>query len=149
MIFLINIYFILFYYFFCSNECGPVERRQGINHAKIYAVLRALKSIPHGLFSKVSLNSDDMVMSRYVAIFLRNMSENSFRSTHTGKLNKDLETNMEVSTLLRTRQDLTFRFQYTPNDISFPPAKHANKMAMNAANDAQRNRLRHGACEEL
>lgn len=65
------------------------------------------------------------------------MSENSFRSTYTGKLNKDLETNMDVNKLLISRQDLTFRVQYTPSDIQFPPAKHANKMAMNAANDAQ------------
>lgn len=100
--------------------------------------MRALKSIPHDLFSKVALNTNDLTMVKYVACSLRNMSENSFRSTYSGKLNKDLETNMQVNTLLRTRQDLTFRVQFTPSDICFPPAKYAWKMATNAANDAQR-----------
>lgn len=140
-------YSILNIIFFCSNESGPVERRQAILHAKIYGPLRALQSIPHGLFTKVSLNTDDIMVTKFIARHLKNMSENSFRSTYTGKLNKDLETNMEVNKLLRTRQDLTFRVQYTPNDITFPPAVYANKMAMNAANDAQNNRLRHHKCE--
>lgn len=105
----------------------------------MFGFLRALKSIQSGLFSKVSLNVDDRGVGRFVTCSLPIMSENAFRSSFSGKLNKDLETNMEINTLLRTRQDLQIRIQYTPNDINFPPPYHANKMAKNAANDAQRN----------
>lgn len=97
-----------------------------------------LKSIPKNLFDKVCLGMDDMTLLNFVAYHLRLMSENAFRSTYTGKLNKDLETNMEINTLLRTRQDLTFRLQYVPNDVGFPDAYQANKNAIRAADQAER-----------
>lgn len=124
--------------FFDRNESGPVDRRQALHHTKSFGFLRALKSIPQGSFSKVAFNVDDLGLGRIVTNSLPIISENAFRSAYTGKLFKDLETHMEINTILRTRQDLTIRIQYTPNDIGFPPSYHAMKMAMNAANDAQR-----------
>lgn len=58
------------------------------------------------------------------------MSENSFRSTYTGKLNKDLETSMELNSVLRTRQDLTLRIKYCPNDINVEEIYQAGKLAL-------------------
>lgn len=124
--------------FFDRNESGPVDRRQGLHHTKMFGFLRALKSIPQGAYSKVAFNVDDMGLGRFVTNSLPIMSENAFRSAFSGKLNKDLETNMEINTILRTRKDLTIRIQYTPSDIHFPPSHHARGMARDAANDAQR-----------
>lgn len=64
------------------------------------------------------------------------MSENSFRSLNTGKLNKDLETSMELNKLLRTRQDLTMRLRYVPNDIDVHGMYRATRLAKTAAHEA-------------
>lgn len=64
------------------------------------------------------------------------MSENSFRSVHTGKLNKDLETSMQINKELRLRQDLTLRLKYVPNDIGVDGMYHAVKSATRAAEQA-------------
>lgn len=64
------------------------------------------------------------------------MSENSFRSINTGKLNKDLESSMELNKLLRTRQDLTLRMRYVPNDIGVDGMYHATRLAKTASSEA-------------
>lgn len=64
------------------------------------------------------------------------MSENSFRSLVTGKLNKDLETSMEINRLIRQRQDLTLRLKYVPSDIGVDGIYHANRMAIAASEEA-------------
>lgn len=64
------------------------------------------------------------------------MSENSFRSVHTGKLNKDLETSMEVNKELRLRQDLIIRMKFVPNDIGVDGMYKAKKLATEAAGQA-------------
>lgn len=64
------------------------------------------------------------------------MSENSFRSVYSGKLNKDLETSMEINKVLRTRQDLTLRLKYVPNDLGVNGMYYATKLAIKAAEEA-------------
>lgn len=64
------------------------------------------------------------------------MSENSFRSVHTGKLNKDLETSMEINKVLRERQDLTIKLKFVPNDIGVDGMYKASKLAIKAAQEA-------------
>lgn len=77
---------------------------------------------------------------------LRTMSENSFRSVNTGKLNIDLDTSMELNKLLRTRGlSLKLRLKYVPNDINVSGMYYASRLANQAALEAteQFNRQRH------
>lgn len=67
---------------------------------------------------------------------LRMMSENSFRSVFTGKLNIDLETSMELNKLLRTRQDLQIRMKYVPGDIYVQGMYYATRLAKEASYEA-------------
>lgn len=128
--------FQLFFSFPNRNLQGPVTRRQRMNHAKLYAFLKGMEQIPKGLFKKVCICVDEIPMITFVDRSLRNMSENSFRSVHTGKLNKDLETSMEINKALRLRQDLTIRLKYVPNDIGVNGMYRVSKMSISAAEQA-------------
>lgn len=122
---------------------GPVEGRLGVSYAKLYGFLQVLRTLPKDLFKKVCIGLDDLKLTGFLSINLHSMSENAFHSTYTGRLNKDLETNMEINTLLRTRTDLTFRLQFVPNSYGIPYIRHARKMATEAAraaNDAEKRR---------
>lgn len=66
-----------------------------------------------------------------------NLSENSFRSVRTGKLNKDLQTCMALNKVLRSRKDLTIRVKFCPLDIRVTEMFLADKYALRAAKDAQ------------
>lgn len=79
------------------NLCGDVERRQAVNHAKIYGLMKSLQHIPQNLFEKACLCVDETRMLTFIKKSLRSMSENSFRSLNTGKLNKDLETVIQLN----------------------------------------------------
>lgn len=118
------------------NISGPVERRQAVNHAKIYAYVKALQQVPQGLFQNVCFCVDSISMLTFVNRSLRSMSENSFRSLNTGKLNKDLESSMELNRLLRTRPDLVMRMRYVPNDIGVDGMYHATRLARRASDEA-------------
>lgn len=103
--------------------------------------MKALKLVPEGLFKKLTICVDEIPLITFIDKSLRNMSENSFRSIHTGKLNKDLETSMEINKLIRMRQDLTLRLKYVPNDIGVDGMYKATKFSIKAAEDAtQRDR---------
>lgn len=69
------------------------------------------------------------------------MSENAFRSVYTGKLNSDLETNMALNTVLRTRTDLKFRVKYVPLKIGFADMIFARQLATKASKDAEHQRM--------
>lgn len=130
---------IKIYLFFSSstrNVHGGIERRQRANHAKLYAFLKAMHRIPENLFKKVCICVDEIPFLTFIDRSLRSMSENSFRSVHTGKLNKDLETSMQINKVIRTRQDLTLRLKYVPNDIGVNGMYHATKLAIKAAEEA-------------
>lgn len=107
--------------------------------------MKALEQIPQNLFKNVCLCVDETRMLTFVNRSLRSMSENSFRSLNTGKLNKDLETSMLLNKLLRTREDLTLRMKYVPNDIGVDGMYQATKLAKKAAEEAtqQFNRERY------
>lgn len=122
----------------CSNLHGSVERRQAINHAKLYAFLRGIQQIPEGLIQKLCICVDELPFITFIDKSLRNMSANSFRSIHTGKLNKDLETSMQINKILRTRHDVTLRLKYVPNDIGVDGMYQATKMATKAGQEATR-----------
>lgn len=92
--------------------------------------------IPEGLFKKVCICVDEIPFLTFIDRSLRSMSENSFRSVYSGKLNKDLETSMQINKVIRTRQDLTLRLKYTPNDIGVDGMYHATKLAIKAADEA-------------
>lgn len=112
-----------------------------MNHAKLYAFMKALQIIPKDLIKKLSICVDEIPLITFVDKSLRNMSDNSFRSIHTGKLNKDLETSMEINKLIRLRQDLTLRLKYVPNDIGVDGMYKATKFAIKAAEEStQRDR---------
>lgn len=131
--------------FFCDlrrNLSGPVERRQAANHAKIYALFKALQQVPQNLFRNVCFCVDETRMLTFVNRSLRSMSENSFRSVYTGKLNKDLESSMELNRMLRTRQDLTIRLRYVPNDIGVDGIYQATRLARQASNEATKQFFR-------
>lgn len=98
--------------------------------------MKALQLIPQNLFKNVCLCVDETRMLTFINRSLRSMSENSFRSLNTGKLNKDLETVMQVNQLLRTRQDLKLRMKYVPNDIGVDGMYHATKIAKKASEEA-------------
>lgn len=112
-------------------------RRQAINHAKIYALVKALEQIPQNLIQNVCLCLDETGALTFVSKHLRMMSENSFRSVYSGKLNLDLETSMELNRLLRTRQDiLKLRMKYIPSDINVSGMYFATRLAKQASYDA-------------
>lgn len=113
-----------------------MERRQASNHAKIYAFVRALQQVPQNLFKNACFCLDETRMLTFVNRSLRLMSENSFRSVNTGKLNKDLESSMELNRLLRTRQDLNMRLRYVPNDIGVNGMYNATRLARRASDEA-------------
>lgn len=89
-----------------------------------------MKAIPENLFEKVCICVDDIGLVSFVVFSLKKISENSFRSTYSGKLNKDLETSMELNKVLRTRQDLQIRLKYVPNDIGVHGMYRAGKLAV-------------------
>ncbi|XP_031628439.1 ribonuclease H1-like [Contarinia nasturtii] len=115
------------------NLQGSVERRQSLKHAKLYAFLKAMEQIPKDSFKKLSIQMDELPLIRFIDQSLRSMSENSFRSVHTGKLNKDVQTSMEINKILRSRQDLTLQLMICPNDIGVDGMYRAVKMAEQAA----------------
>lgn len=102
----------------------------------MYAFLKGMQQIPQGLFTKLCICIDELGLMRMIDSSLRNMSENAFRSIHTGKLNKDLETSMQINKELRMRQDLTLRLKYVPNDIGVEGMHIARKMSIKSAYDA-------------
>lgn len=116
-----------------------------MNHAKIYSIAKALQQMPRDLIKNVCICVDETRILTFVNKSIRTMSENSFRSLTTGKLNKDLETSMELNRLLRTRQDLKLRMKYVPNDIGVDGMYCASKLARKASDEATReyNRQRH------
>lgn len=122
--------------FFSRNLQGSVERRQGINHARFYAFLKGLQQIPENLFTKLCIMVDDPRFITFIDKGLRRMSENSFRSVTSGKLNEDLQTSMEVNQILRLRQDLKFQLIYCPSDVSSEGMSYAKKLARDAADKA-------------
>lgn len=121
-----------------SNISGPVDGRQDSNHSKLYAVLQCLKSIPNNLVNKVCICVDEIWVTTFLAETLPEISENSFRSVYTGKLANDLETNMAINTLIRSRTDLKLRAKYVPIKIGFADMNFARNMAINAAKEAER-----------
>lgn len=98
--------------------------------------MKTLQIVPKGLFEKLCICVDDKTLLTFIDKGLRSMSENSFRSVNTGKLNKDLETSMETNKLLRLRQDLVLRLKYVPNDIGVDPMYRATKLSIKAAEEA-------------
>lgn len=122
---------------------APVERRQELNHSKLYALTKVFQQIPENLFDKLCICVDEIPLITFVDKSLRNMSENSFRSVYSGKLNKDLETSMELNRLIRTRQDLTLRMKYVPNDIGSSGMYYATKQAIKAAEEATQQYKEH------
>lgn len=76
---------------------------------------------------------NEQTLTKYVAISLKNMSENAFRSIRTGRLNKDLETCMELNKIIRSRQDLTIRMKFVPPDIGVNEVFFAEILAQRAA----------------
>lgn len=95
-----------------------------------------MHQIPEGLFKKVCFCIDEIPFLTFIDRALRSMSENSFRSVYSGKLNKDLQTSMEINKIIRTRQDLTLRLKYTPNDVGVNGIHYATKLAIKAADEA-------------
>lgn len=85
---------------------------------------------------------DEIPLITFIDRSLRNMSENSFRSVHTGRLNKDLETSMEINKALRLRQDLVLRLKYVPNDIGVDGMYKVSKMAIKASDEVNQQYLR-------
>lgn len=71
------------------------------------------------------------------------MSENSFRSIHTGRLNKDIETSIDINRVLRTRHDLTLRLKYVPGNVGVDGLYQARKIATKAAEQATRESKQH------
>lgn len=64
------------------------------------------------------------------------MSENSFRSERTGRLNKDLEMTMELNKVLRELNHIKWRVKYVPNNIAVDAMTRARTLADNAAYNA-------------
>lgn len=122
----------------CSNISGSVDGRQDIHHSRLYAVLQCLKSIPKDLVNKVCICVDQEWVTTFMAENLPDISENSFRSVYTGKLAMNLETNMAINTLIRSRTDLKLRFKYVPLHIGFADMHFARKLAIDAAKEAER-----------
>lgn len=118
------------------NLHGAVLRRQHLNHAKMYSFLKTFEQIPTKLFTKLCICVDELGLITFIDNSLRNMSENSFRSVVTGKLNKDLETSVEINKVLRLRDDLTLRLKYIPNDIGVDGMYKATKLSEKAAAEA-------------
>lgn len=138
---ILKIFNICYVIFIHRNLAGPVERRQALNHSKMYAFLRGIQQVPKGLIEKLCVNVDEIRLLTFINRSLRNMSENSFRSVRTGKLNKDLETSIEINKTLRLRNDFTLRLKYTPNDIGVDGIYNATKMAIKASENATREYL--------
>lgn len=122
--------------FLSSNISGPVDGRQDSCHSKLYAVLQCLKSIPNNLFNQVCICVDELWVTTFLAQHLPEISENSFRSVYTGKLTNDLETNMAINTLIRSRTDLKLRVKYIPIKIGVADMNFARDLAIDAAKKA-------------
>lgn len=123
------------------NISGPVAGKQDSNHSKLYAVLKCLESIPKNLINEVCICVDQAWVATFMAEHLPELSENSFRSVYTGKLANDLETNMAINTLIRSRTDLKFRLKYVPIKIGFVDMQFALNLAIEAAKKAEQHRF--------
>lgn len=120
---------------------GNVERRQVLKHAKLYAFLKGFQQIPKNLFEKLCVCVDDARFITFIGRHLKELSENSFRSIHTDKLTKDLETSIEVNRIIRLRNDLTLRLKYIPNDYGVDGMYEATKLAIKASEEATQQDL--------
>lgn len=93
----------------------------------------AIHQVPENVIKKLCICVDTSPLITFIDRSLRSMSDNSFRSVFTGKLNKDLETSMEINKALRLRQDFTLRLKYVPNDIGVYGIYHSTKLAKETA----------------
>lgn len=96
--------------------------------------------MPNNLFDKLCICVDELWLLTFLAQHLREISENAFRSTFTGKLTTDLETNMTLNTLIRTRTDLKIRIKYVPVKIGFADIIFARQQAIETAKNAEHQR---------
>lgn len=108
--------------------------------------MRALQTIPEGLFSKTSLCVNGRAFVTYIDAYLRDGSDNSFRNVRSGRIMSDLETGMEINRLLRTRTDLKIQLKYVPDAIRMPDMYRARRMAIDEA-DRQTLIMRHEKSE--
>lgn len=120
------------------NHGGAVERRQELNHAKMYGILQAIKAIPENSLTKLCICVNETRVLSYVSKGMLHLSENSFRSVKTGRLIKDLETAMELNALLRSRTDLTIQLRYIPTNIHYDDAHYADQWAERLADELTR-----------
>lgn len=121
---------------FRRNSQGGVERRQSLNHAVLYAMLKGLEQIPTDSLKKLSIMTNQLGLIGFIDRSLRQMSDNSFRSTISGKLNKDLQTCMQINKILRTRNDIQFQLMMCPSDIGVDGMYYAKKIAEKSAAQA-------------
>ncbi|XP_031628004.1 uncharacterized protein LOC116343864 isoform X1 [Contarinia nasturtii] len=115
------------------NLQGGVEHRQTLNHAHLYGFLKGMEQIPKDSFKKLCIMTSHISMTTFIGRALPQMSENSFRSIQSGRLNKDLQTSMEINRVLRSRDDLIFQVMWCPSDMGVDGMHHAKKMAEEAA----------------
>lgn len=84
--------------------------------AKTYAILQAIKSVPTDIVKKVCICTPQLLGISFFTCVPR-LSENSYRSIRTGRLNKDLEMSMEINSIMRELNHIEWCMKYVPHAI--------------------------------
>lgn len=98
------------------NVTGEIMARNVEQVGTSYAVLQAIKSAPIDIVKKICICSTNL-KSCWFLRYIDSLSENSFRSVKTGRLNKDLQLVMELNNILRERNQIEWRTKYVPKMI--------------------------------
>lgn len=69
---------------------------------------------------------------------VKHLSENSYRSVRSGRLNKDLDIVMALNDAFRERNQIEYRIKFVPNKIDVDGVYNACKNAERAAEKATR-----------
>lgn len=119
------------------NATGPVPGRQAANSAMAYAALQAIKAVPANV-PKVCICVSNLTLVGFLSRGIKYLSENSYRSVRSGRLNKDLDIVMALNEAFRERSQIEYRIKFMPTDLGVDGVHYARKNAERAAEIATR-----------
>lgn len=114
------------------NSNGLVVGKQTEQHACLYGVAQALKSLPKDLFTKVCICTDHMRVISVMSYLLPQWVDNNFQTLSDPSLRCDnVPTLNELNEYVRLNPFI-YRFKYTPSDCYIRMMSNATKLAKNA-----------------
>lgn len=115
------------------NFGGRVLGEATQRHAHLYAILKALESLPTDSFKKVCICTNDGSMIKAMTRLLPKWAENGYylNSNPTVRC-RNLETLHKLNTFIRVNP-FTYRMKYTPADCNIQMMNIATKLAIAGA----------------